>query len=70
MALDPKDVQRVKDIESTLDCHRGWNSPDAYFTHSGGKVSLEAARRVWYMAKELIAIAKKEFPPEAPSEKK
>lgn len=65
MALDPKDVQRVKQIEATLGCHRGWNSPDAYFSHSSGKVTLGQARDVWHLAKELIAIAKKEFPPEA-----
>ena len=70
MALDSKDVERVKQIESALGCHRGWNSPDAYFSHSGGKVTLGQARGVWRLAKELIEIAKKEFPPKAKDEKK
>lgn len=66
MALNAEDVARVKQIESALGCGHGWNSPDAYFKHSGGKVSLGEAREVWRLAMELAAIAKKQFPPEPP----
>lgn len=61
MALQPKDVARVKAIDSFLSGTH--NTPLSFFSHSGGKTSLRAAREVWEMAKELIEIAKKEFPP-------
>lgn len=46
-------LRKAKNIKHRLGCGKDWDSPDAYFPHSGGKTSLCSAREVWHDAMKL-----------------
>ena len=50
-------LDAINSIENALGLGRGWGA-DAYFRHSGGKVSLGQAREVWNTAMSLVKLAR------------